>query len=55
MDVKFISHFGGLYRKSLNTMLQLSSTYHFQIDGQTKVVNNTLENMFQSLADDMPK
>lgn len=54
-DVKFVSHFWRELWKMLHTDLKLSSAYHPQMDGQTKVVNHTLANMLRCLVQNHPK
>ena len=48
-DVKFIGHFWRTLWKKLGTNLSFSSTYHPQIDGQTKVVNKFLGSLLKHL------
>jgi hypothetical protein len=47
-DSKVISHFWRTLWRKLGTTLQFSSSYHPQIDGQTKVVNRSLGNLLRS-------
>ncbi|PKU77925.1 ATP-dependent DNA helicase RecG [Dendrobium catenatum] len=54
-DVKFISHFWRELWKRMSTHIQLSSAYHPQTDGQTKVVNRTLGNLLRCLVQEHPK
>jgi hypothetical protein len=42
-DPKFTRNFWKQLRKIRGTILTMSSTYHPQIDGQTKIVNKYLE------------
>ena len=46
---KFVGNFWRTLRKKLGTNLSYSSTYHPQIDAQTKVVNRSLGNILRSL------
>ncbi|XP_022857650.1 uncharacterized protein LOC111378650, partial [Olea europaea var. sylvestris] len=54
-DTKFISHFWRSLWEKLGTKLNFSSAYHPQKDGQTEVVNRSLENLLRSLAGTKPK
>jgi hypothetical protein len=49
MDTKFVGHFWTTLWKRLGMKLSFTSTYHPQIDEQTKVVNKSLGNLFISL------
>jgi hypothetical protein len=44
-DTKFVGHFWRNLWKRMGKNLSFSSTYHPQIDGQTKVVNTSLGNL----------
>ena len=47
-DQKFNSHFWRAVFKRLDTMLNLSTTDHPQMDGQTERVNQVLEDMLRA-------
>ena len=47
--VKFVSYFWKTLWKLFGTTLKYSSAFHHQTDGQTKVVNHSLGDMFRSL------
>ena len=48
-DVRFTSYFWKTLWRLMGTQLQLSSAYHPQTDGQTKVVNWSLGNLLRSI------
>lgn len=48
-DTKFMSHFWKTLWHKFDTNLSFGSSYHPQIDGQTKVVNISLENFLRCL------
>nr|GEU83726.1 RNA-directed DNA polymerase [Tanacetum cinerariifolium] len=54
-DVKFVSHFWRTMWTRLRSKLQFSSSHHPQTDGQTEVVNRSLENLLRSLMGDNAK
>ncbi|GKB51599.1 RNA-directed DNA polymerase [Tanacetum coccineum] len=54
-DVKFISHFWRTLWTRLWSKLQFSNSHHPQTDGQTEVVNRSLENLLRSLIGDNTK
>ncbi|GJT00903.1 putative nucleotidyltransferase, ribonuclease H, partial [Tanacetum coccineum] len=54
-DTRFLSHFWRSLWKMVNTQLNLSSVYHPQTDGQTKVVNGSLGNLLRCLVGDHVK
>ena len=53
-DTKFVEHFWRTLWKKLGTNLNFSSTYHLQLDGQTKVTNRSLGNILRSLVSEHP-
>jgi hypothetical protein len=48
--IQFISKFWKRLHETMNTHLNCSSTYHPQTDGQTKRVNQILEDMLRACA-----
>ncbi|GJW24444.1 ty3-gypsy retrotransposon protein [Tanacetum coccineum] len=54
-DKVFLSLFWKSLFKSLKTKLHMSTTYHPQSDGQTKVVNRCLECFLRCMTGDKPK
>ena len=46
-DAKFTSHFSKSLFKGMDTKLNFSTTYHPQKDGQTKEINQILEDMLR--------
>ena len=54
-DVKFTGNFWRTLWKKLGTILNFSSAYHPQSDGQIEVVNRILGNMLRSLIGESPK
>ena len=53
-DVKFMSKFWLAMFQSLGTILNLSLAYHLEMDGQTKRVNQVIEDMLRSYCNQQP-
>ena len=53
-DPKFIGNFWKSLFKGLNTTLNFSTSFHPQIDGQTKRVNQVLEDLLRMYVKDQP-
>jgi hypothetical protein len=51
-DARFLSRFWGTLWFKLGTKLLLSTTFHPQTDGKTKVINHTLSTMLQAILKD---
>jgi hypothetical protein len=47
---QFMSRFWEKLHEAMDTRLNFSSTYHLQTDGQTEMVNQTLEDMLRACA-----
>lgn len=54
-DLLFLSHFWQELFKQVGTTLKFSSAYHSQTNGQSKVVNGTLEGYLRFFTVDQPK
>ncbi|GKC45414.1 putative CCCH-type zinc finger family protein [Tanacetum coccineum] len=54
-DPKFTGYFWKTLWKKMGTQLCFSTSYHFETDGQTKVVNRSLGNLLRCLAKDKLK
>ena len=54
-DLVFTSHFWQELMRLQGVQLALSSTYHPQSDGQTEVVNKSLEHYLRAFAADRPQ
>ena len=53
-DTKFYFNFWTALFQSLGTLLNLSSIYHLETDGQTKRVNQVIEDMLRSYCSQQP-
>ena len=51
-DSRFQSQFWKALQKAFGTKLQFSSSYHLETDGQTKRVNQILEDMLRACVSD---
>ena len=54
-DTKFVGYFWQTLWKKLKTDLNFSSSHHPQTNGQTEVVNRSLENLLRCFVGDKPK
>ena len=54
-DAKFTSNFWKAMFQSLGTLLNLSSAYHPETDGQTERVNQVMEDMLRSYCSQQPR
>ena len=54
-DVKFTSKFWRAMFQSLGTLLNLSTAYHPETDGQTERVNQIIEDMLRSYCNQQPR
>ena len=54
-DAKFTSKFWTAMFQSIGTLLNLSLAYHPEIDGQTKRVNQVIEDMLRSYCNQQPQ
>ena len=53
-DPKFTCNFWKSLFKGLNTTLNLSTSFHLQMDGQTEKVNEVLEDMLRMYVKEQP-
>jgi hypothetical protein len=51
-DTKFMGHYWRNLWKNMGTSLSFSSSYHPQMDGQTKVVNRSLGDLLRRLVNE---
>lgn len=54
-DTRFLNHFWHTLWKMVSTILNFSRSYHPQTDGQTEVMNRSIDNLLHCLAGDHPK
>ena len=54
-DTRFLGHFWGILWKNMGSKLLYNYAYHPQMDGETKLVNQSLGNLLRSLSGEKPR